>query len=429
MAMSPTPHTAAPPIAAPPDTPRGGEVGWGFLVALGIAQFGIYVAILSPVFVSLQLKAQVMNPENPAAVLGVALPLGSLGAIIGNPLFGMLSDRTRTRFGRRRPWMIGGILTLLVGLGAVAAAPTVLTLTLAWLLCQLGSNAAYSSLMASFADNVPAVRRGRAASILGLAQNVSILAGTYAAVLLVGNLPLLFVLPGVIGLITVIGFVLVAPDHLPQTRPEPFSLRVLLRTFWTNPLAHRDFGLAWWSRFLITLATFLFTTYRLLYMQDHLGLETSAAVIAVANGVLIYTIGLMAATAVSGWVSDRLRRRKVFIAGSTLLFGVGLVVLASAQTVTTFYLAELVMGVAFGVYVAIDYALVVDVIPDPEHPGKDLGVFNIASALPQSFAPALGALLLGVGASGGGNYPVLLWGAGIAAGIGALVVLPIRSVR
>ncbi|UQN28772.1 MFS transporter [Brachybacterium kimchii] len=428
MATWPSTQITPPATAAPP---AGGgsekEVGWGFLAALGIAQFGIYVAILSPVYVSLQLKAQEMNPENPAVVLGIALPLGSLGAIIGNPLFGMLSDRTRTRFGRRRPWLIGGILTLIIGLVAVAAAPTILVLTLAWLLCQLGSNAAYSSLMASFADNVPAVRRGRAASILGLAQNVSILAGTYAAVLLVANLPLLFVLPGLVGLICVIVFVIIAPDRLPVQRPEPLSLRVLLGTFWTNPLVHRDFGLAWWSRFLITLATFLFTTYRLLYMQDHLGMEPAAAVGAVANGVLIYTIGLMAATAVSGWASDRLRRRKVFVAGSTLVFGAGLVLLAFAQTVTTFYLAELVMGIAYGVYVAIDYALVVDVLPDPEHPGKDLGVFNIASALPQSFAPALGALLLSVG--GGGNYPVLLWGAGAVALIGVVVVLPIRTVR
>jgi MFS family permease len=115
------------------------------------------------------------------------------------------------------------------------------------------------------------------------------------------------------------------------------------------------------------------------------------------------------------------------VAGSTVLFGVGLVVLALADSVNTFYVAEVVMGLAYGVYSAVDTALVVDVLPDPKKPGKDLGVINIANSLPQSLAPALGLLLLGLG--GGDNYPALLWGAGIVAVVGALIVLPIRSVR
>jgi hypothetical protein len=85
------------------------------------------------------------------------------------------------------------------------------------------------------------------------------------------------------------------------------------------------------------------------------------------------------------------------------------------------------MGLAFGMYAAVDTALVVDVLPDPDKPGKDLGVMNIANSLPQSLAPALGLLLLGVGA--GDNYPALLWGAGAIAAIGAAVVVPIRGVR
>ncbi len=93
--------------------------------------------------------------------------------------------------------------------------------------------------------------------------------------------------------------------------------------------------------------------------------------------------------ALSGWASDRLGRRKVFVGGSTALFAVGLVVLAHADTVTGFYVAEVVMGFAYGIYSAIDTALVVDVLPNADRPGKDLGVINIANALPQSLAPAI----------------------------------------
>jgi MFS family permease len=403
------------------------KVGTWYLTALGIAQFGIYVAILSPVYVSMQLKAQAMNPSDPASIIAVALPLGSIGAIVGNPLFGALSDRTRTRWGRRRPWLLGGILLLLGGLALVAYAPNVAILTVAWLICQLGSNAAFSAMMASWADNVPEIQRGRAASVVGLSQNVAVLAGTYAAVLLVENLPLLFILPGLLGVICVVVYVFVTPDRIPEVRPKPFSWVTIIQTFWTNPVRHRDYGLAWWSRFMIILATFLFTTFRLLYMEDHIGLNAQQATSAVAFGVLLYTIALLVGTAMSGWLSDKLRRRKIFVGGSTFLFGVGLVVLIFADHVNVFYVAEIIMGFAYGIYTAVDNALVVDVLPDPDKPGKDLGVMNIANSLPQSFAPALGALLLGVG--GGDNYSALLWGAGVVAVIGAVVVIPIKSVR
>ncbi|MCJ1698066.1 MFS transporter [Rathayibacter caricis] len=399
-----------------------------YIPALGLAQFGIFIAILSPVIVSMQLKAQQLDPGNPAAIIGTVLPIGALGALIGNPVFGALSDRTRTRWGRRKPWLLGGILALALGLVLVAGSYDVLTLTLSWLLCQLASNAASAALIASFADNVPTEQRGRASSTLALAQNVSILAGVYGAVLLVDDLPVLFVLPGVLGVVLVAVYVFVTPDRLPAAEPRPFSLRQVLGTFWTNPLKHPDFGLAWWSRFLITFAMFMFTTYRLLYMQDHLGLDAEAAVGAIALGVLLYTIALMAAAFVSGWLSDKLGRRKIFVAGSTALTGVGFVILAVSDTVAVFYIAEIVLGLAYGVYAAVDTALVVDVLPDPAKPGKDLGVINIANSLPQSLAPAAGLALLGLG-GGTDNYVAMLIGAGVISLVGALVVIPIKQVR
>jgi MFS family permease len=421
-----------PPFAHPYTVPISTQmVGKGYLAALFAAQFGIFLAILAPVFVSLQLKAQEMNPDDPASIIGAVLPVGALGALVSNPLFGALSDRTRTRWGRRRPWLLAGIVGLTLALFWVSVSDTVLTLTFAWLACQLASNAAFSALVASLADNVPEEQRGRASSVLALAQNVSILAGTYLAVFLVSNLPLLFVLPGVVGVVLVAVYVFVTPDNLPTNPVKAFSWRQIAGTFWTNPIKHPDFGLAWWSRFLVTMATFMFTTYRLLYMQDQIGLSAVDAVGAVAFGVLLYTIALFVSLTFSGWLSDKLRRRKVFVAGSTLLFAVGLMILAHAETVGVFYFAEVVLGFAYGIYAAVDTALTIDVLPDPEKPGKDLGVINIANSLPQSLAPALGLLLLGIGTGtgAGDNYTALLWGAGAIALIGAAVVLPIKKVR
>ena len=196
-----------------------------------------------------------------------------------------------------------------------------------------------------------------------------------------------------------------------------------------NPRRHPDFALAWWSRFLIVLATFMFTTFRLFYMQDRIGLDASDAVAAVSTGVLIYTLVLVAVSPVAGWISDRTGRRKVFVAGSTLIFAIGTLMLTQAGTVGQFYAVEAILGLAYGIYVGVDLALVVDVLPNPDDSGKDLGVFNMANAIPQTLAPALGGVLLAVNSAVNQNYDLLLWVAGIASVIGALVIIPIKKVR
>jgi MFS family permease len=164
-------------------------------------------------------------------------------------------------------------------------------------------------------------------------------------------------------------------------------------------------------------------------MQDRLGLSLEDAPSAVSLGVLIYTIALVASGWVAGKISDRTGRRKVFVAGSTALFAVGTILLAHVGSVTGFYVVEAVLGVAYGVYVGVDLALVVDVLPNPDDAGKDLGVFNMANALPQSAAPGLGAALLAFNSANNQNYDLLLYTAGAAAIIGALIVLPIKGVR
>jgi MFS family permease len=423
---------AKPSPADPPTQAVSTErVSTWFILAIGFGQFAIFVALLAPVFITMQLKAQEIMPSNPASVIGIVLPIGALGSVIANPLFGSLSDRTRTRWGRRRPWLVGGVLFFFVGLVWLAFAPDVLNMILAWLLCQLASNACTAALLASFADNVPESQRGRASAIFNIGINLSILAGIYLAVPLSGNLVVLFIAPGVLAIFGILlyAWMLRKKDTLPEIPPKPFTLYTIISTFWTNPFKNPDFGFAWWSRFLITFATFMFTTYRFLYMKDRLGLSTEVATSTVALGVLIYTIVLMLTAAGSGWLSDRLGRRKIFVGGSTALTAVGLVILAHSDSVGMFYLAEVVMGIAYGVYSAVDTALVIDVLPQADKPGKDLGVLNIANALPQSLAPAAGLFLLGIGSAHAQNYTAMLWGAGIIAVLGALAVIPIKRVR
>ncbi len=401
-----------------------------FIAGLLFAQFVFFVALLGPAIIGIAVKLQSITTEaERTQAVGLVFGVGALFAVIGNVLFGRLSDRTTSRWGRRRPWIVGGTVVMTLAFVLIAQAQTVPMVLVGWCLAQLGANAALAPFIATISDQVPKAQRASVSALLGISQNVAILAGTFLAQVLATQLSVLFVVPSVVAIGAMLLFAVILPDQRLTVRPPRMTVGEWVTTFWLNPLKHPDFALAWWSRFLITLATFMFTSFRLFYLQDELSLTEAQAPAAVTVGVLVYTIGLVASAWVAGKISDRTGKRKVLVAGSTLLFAVGIVMLAFVDTVTGFYVVEAVLGIAFGIYVGVDLALVVDVLPNPDDAGKDLGVFNMANALPQSAAPALGAILLAVGSADNQNYDLLLYSAGVAALIGALVVLPIKKVR
>lgn len=405
-------------------------VGPRYVAALLLAQFVFFVALLGPAIIGIAVKVQTIVPEaEKTSATGLVFGVGALFAVIGNVLFGRLSDRTTSRFGRRRPWIVGGTIVMTLAFAVIALGQTVPVVTAGWCLAQLGANATLAPFIATIADQVPRSQRGSVSALLGIAQNVGILGGTYVAQVFADQMVVLFVVPSIFAIGAMLLFAFVLPDQRLTVRPPSMTIREWVTTFWLNPLKHPDFALAWWSRFLITLATFMFTAFRLFYLQDELNLSIDDAPAAVTIGVLIYTVALISSGWIAGKISDRTGRRKFLVAGSTLLFGVGIVMLAHVSTVTGFYVVEAVLGVAYGIYVGVDLALVVDVLPNPDDSGKDLGVFNMANALPQTVAPVFGATLLAIGSAENQNYDLLLYTAGAAALLGALVVLPIRKVR
>lgn len=408
------------------------EKGVGFMIALAFAQFGLFLALLGPVMVSLALKVNTIvdTPTEVTSALGGVLGFGAIAALIGNALFGRLSDLTISRFGRRRPWMIGGSIVLLIALLIMALATNTFVLGIGWFIAQLGANAAFAPYIATLSDQLPPKQYARASAIVGIMQNVGVLAAMYLAAMLTENMLMLFLVPGVIAFIGFVIYSLVIDDAPTTSRPHPINIVSIIRSFWVNPIKHKDFGLAWWSRFCIILASFLFTTFRLPYLMDRLNLDTKAATGAIATGVLVYTITLVIAGYVAGAISDKTGKRKMLVIASAAIFAVGTYLLMHVSTIGQFYAVEALIGAGYGIYMAIDMALVLQVIPNPEDAGRDLGVFNMANALPQSFAPILGGVLLAVTPNPSDpNFGLLFIVAAIVALAGALFIIPIRKAQ
>lgn len=401
-----------------------------FISMIWLGQFGLFVALLAPVMISIQLKVNGLtaDPIRQATMVAEILPGGAICAVIFNALGGRISDRTTWRWGRRRPWIIIGSIGLAAALLIVALGNSVLSMAIGWALAQTFANLGFAAYIASLNDQLPTQQYGKTSGLVGIAQNVGIMVATWMGSWFSHSMLLLFMVPALVGLVLMVAYALSLPEPVLKQNAYPFNWREFLGSFWTNPIRYRDFGLAWWGRFMIILASYLFTTYRLQYMEKHLLLSSTAAPAAVAVGVTIYTFVSMGFSFAAGWYSDRTGRRKVLVAASILLFAVGTALLMNAHSVTFFYFCEAVMGAAYGTYVAVDLALVFEVLPDPLNNGKDLGVFNMANALPQSLAPALGGVLL-ANLGAGTNFTPLLMSAAAAAIVGAVLTMFIRSVK
>jgi MFS family permease len=251
--------------------------------------------------------------------------------------------------------------------------------------------------------------------------------GTFVVQLFTGNQPAMFLVPCAIGGFLVLLFAVALKDRrLPKADKPAWSLRRFAGTFYVNPRKSPDFAWAFASRFLFVLAYAFLTTYQAYYLLDKIGSTEKEVPQQIFLGTLVQSIVLVAASLLGGKLSDRTGRRKIFVLTASIGYGLAMFVIAIASAFNGFLVGMAIGGLGFGVYMAADLALVVDVLPDKASAAKDLGVMNIAGALPYSVAPAIAPVILAIG---GGSYGVLYAVAGLCAIIGGAAILPVKRVR
>ena len=399
-----------------------------FVASYAAAYFSTSLLFIAPLLVTLALKINsLVGTDRAATSLSLVAGVGSLVALVGNPLFGRLSDRTSSRFGMRRPWMLAGLGLGTVGILVVALAQTVWVVLVGWCIAQLFYNALLASLVAVLPDQVPVSQRGTVSGILGVCLPLASVSGTYVVKVFAGHQLAMFLAPCVIAGFFIVLFAMQLRDRRldPDDRP-PWSLRELAGTYYVAPGRHPDFAWAFVSRFLFVTAYALLVTYQAYYLLDHLGSAEDDVPGQIFAGTLVQAVVVVVASLVGGRLSDRTGRRKVFVAAAAAVYGVALFLVAVAGDFGGFLVGMAVAGLGFGLYMAVDLALVADVLPDDGSAAKDLGVLNIAGALPFSVGPAIAPAVLAVGA---GSYSLLYAVAGGFAIAGGAAILRVRRVR
>jgi MFS family permease len=411
---------------APADTKR---VSAGFITLYALAYMGLWLALLAPILVTLPLKITgLVGVEAGPGALSLVTGIGALLAMFGNPFFGKLSDRTTSRMGMRRPWMIAGIAGGAVGILIVALATSVPVVVVGWAVTQLSFNAFLAAIVAVIADQIPEEQRGTVSGILGVCAPAALILGAYVVQLVapLGQVAM-FLFPVALAAVLVAGFIAALKDKrlAPEDKPA-WSFREFASTFYISPRKAPDFTWAWISRFLFVLGQAFLLTYQAFYMLNKLGVTENELPHEIFIATVISSLFWIIFSVIGGRLSDASGRRKIFALVSAAVYGIGLITVALSSEMTVFLIAMAITGIGIGIYFAVDLALVADVLPDPKTAAKDLGVFNIASALPQSIAPTVAPFIL---ALGGGNYSVLFMVAGACTLLGAAAILRVKKVR
>jgi MFS family permease len=321
-------------------------------------------------------------------------------------------------------------------LGAVALAltgtqSTVLGVAVLWTVFSIVQNGEYASLSAAIPDHVPVNQRATVAGWTGMPQALGLVVGTVLVVdVFAGNSKSATgLLPGYLALavpllLLALPFVLFTKDHPldPQDR-SGLSLRELLSSYWVDLRQFPDFGWAWLTRLLAALAIAMGTLYLLYFLHDAVHFRPKAAASHLLTLIVIYTVCVVVTAVVGGMISDRLGKRKMIVTISGILMGLAALLLTFVETWQAAEIAAVLFGAGFGAYLAVDQALITQVLPTAKDRAKDLGIINIAIAGPPALA---GFISPGLVAAGG--YPLLFGGTAVVAALGSVLVWRIKSV-
>ncbi len=413
--------TTAPRSALAEPTER---VGRAWVVWLSLISIAVWAGFFGPIQVLLAQQAEVVDAAHKETVLALVTGLGAAVSTVLNPVWGAFSDRTVLRIGRRLPWVLGGLVVGVVSMVVLSQATTVLAMCVGWCLAQGALNAMLAAITATVPDQVPVLQRGAVGGWLAIAQTLGVVLGSGIA-MATGSIAAGYLTTAGLLVVLSLPYCLDSRDIAlsPEDRP-PFEALRFARSFWVSPRQHPDFAWAWITRFLMNLANALLLLYLLYYLQDAVGLGRKDAEAGVFRLTLLYAV-LTVVTAILGGIwSDRLARRKVFVTASGYVIAAALLLLAFVHSYPGAYVGAAILGVGFGIYTAVDFALITQVLPTDADRAKDLGVINIANALPQVLAPGVAALVLGLGA----GYPTLYVLAALAAVLGSFLVRRIVGV-
>lgn len=404
-------------------SPRPARVGVRWYSLFALAWLAIWAVQLTPLQLLIPLQLDTPGGEGEwiggVAVSGLVLGVGGLVALLVTPLAGALSDRTRSRLGRRRPWALGGTALMTLSLAGTAFASGPLAVGLGWTGLSVGVAISSAAFTALIADQLTE-QRGTASAVVGSTQAVGLIVGVGTIALLDLDLTAGYLVLAALVAVSGIAAALLLPDpHRDIVLPARHESRAAR---WAV-LRDRDFAWMLGGRFAGNVGNALGTTLLLFFLLYGVGVPAAEAEDDLLLLILVYTVFVVAASIVGGRISDRSGTRRGLVVIAALVQAAAAALLAVVPSYPVALVAAAILGVGFGAFTSVGLALATDLLPRAEDHARDLGLVAVAANLGQLLGPIIGA---GLVALAGGFWLLFACAAALSAA-GALMTAQVSA--
>jgi MFS family permease len=345
------------------------------------------------------------------------------------PIVGTLSDRTRSRWGRRVPWMLGGAVSGAAFLVFLPLAPNVAVLVVLYSLVSLTINSSQAAGVTTVADRVPQERIGLASALTGGLAYLGAVVGALGAGVLFNIIGLGAYCPfGIIVIVVVVMFALLSRD---KSSKKLVSSRLHLKTFFlafVSALRDTDYRFAWIAKVLLYTGYAMSTGYAVYMLESYVRPAMNASQAAVTAPLLTFVgfpFALVGIVIVGRW-SDKIRRRKPFVIVASIIMAISFLVPFAWPTLPAMFIQSIVMSIGFGAFIVVDQALFIEVLPSPDAAGRDLGLAALGLNLGQALGPAFAGVIVTILA---GAYGPIWLVAFVIVLIATALIIPIKRVR
>lgn len=388
---------------------------------------GPYIAAAS---LFLPALIQQIDENNKIHLLALFSACGMVTAAISNMVAGYLSDRTRSKFGNRTPWIVAGAIAFMLSMILASTANTIPFLLFCWLLGQIALNFIVAPMVAwiDFAAND---RKGTASSAYGgLGMALGNNGFTIIAAMFLGNFRFGFIVFGVITLIGVLISVIIVrePSNLNQTikyksKKNENRFKNLLAIFpkWS---IGRDYYLALIGKLFQGISNFAITGYLLFIMTDFMHSNTDETQNSIQLINIIMLIFGISMGFIAGPISDKLKILKLPVGLSTIFLGIGAISLSIYPNHIGILIYAFTAGIGMGIWNSLDNLLNLQVIPDKNRVAFFLGIYNLGNTITQALAPIIAACVISLF-----GFSAIFMVSFIFAMIGGISILSIRSVK
>ena len=397
----------------------------GYLLFFVLAAGGS--AMVSQVLLPQRIKD--LGVENPTVVLGSLTAIGSIVALFCNLIVGVLSDLTRSRFGKRTPWLFWGLwfsvaLYCVMGwAGAIAAIAAALWCS------KLSYNMQLAPVYATLSDRVPESKRGTISSAVGFGITFGIALGTFIGAKFI-TVPSIGITVGgaVMGIAGILFLVIIPREQSNKDEVwegQETAGKRIVHAFTPPTKGASDFWKAFICRTLFLLAIQMLAGYWLYICQDYIGLSKDDSGTVIGKIAMLQMVASIVAMII-GPLSDKIGKRKIMVLVAGVIAIIGFAIPWFSPTVAGIYGAVIFVTLAQGIYTAIDQALNVDVLPSKENAGRDLGFINAATTAGQSAGMTITSVIV---ANSGGSYKLVFPIAIIMIVLSVISVYTIKKVK